>query len=91
MTTMEGTTVSDFARLLNEAATLLGMSAKEIGARAGYHRVTVASWQRNLTPSDEAREAVVRALKVALAERAAAIEKLRKKLGGVNRRSTLGT
>jgi ribosome-binding protein aMBF1 (putative translation factor) len=76
-----GERMADFSpELLRQARELSGLSAAELGERAGLHRVTVANYERGLQCPPETWAKIERALRHALDERVRAAERLRKRL-----------
>lgn len=67
-------------KLLRHARELAGLSAGDLGERAGLHRVTVANYERGMHCPPDTWSKLERALKQALDEHVRAAEKVRKRL-----------
>jgi predicted transcriptional regulator len=66
--------------LLRLARELSGLSAGELAARAGLHRVTVANYERGMHCPPETWSKLEKALRGSLDEAARAIAKVRRRL-----------
>ncbi len=73
--------MADFSpELLRQARELAGLTAAELAARAGLHRVTVANYERGMHCPAGTWAEIEKALRVALEEHARAVAKAQRRL-----------